>query len=409
MRVILYLIDGLSGQKIPSINSKIVNDFYSNKLTYIDELIREGHSLSRCYGYDNTQSSLYALFTGKDIVNSQVTSTRYADLLLDYGETLAEKFVKAGWSTTYFSSNYSINKGIIYRGFEKLYHHFEQYDFQDGYKKFPEFELRVAQDKSFIFLHDFYTHDQNGKYSKGKTTYTEEEYQNLISGNGELLKRNLETIKFDKENDILLLFSDHGMTTGTELFDPANPNKEKLWSYNSKEFKAKILCSFIGKGIDAQLDERLFSLCDIHQTLLHLASIGESKETVFNSAFSQTHLCLANFGNGTTVAVDRKQFRQFVCIEKNQKFIFQDNINRPAEKYDMVNDPLEKDNINVDFANLPIYFQNYIQSYQQSRTKYSLKVILAFLNSYLNFSSIKHYFRNPEKVIRFLKKRILGH
>ena len=149
MRIILYLVDGVSGCKIPSLNSDYVNKHYQNEVSFFDEMASKGWSLSRCYGCDTTQASLYSLFTGEDITKSEVTQSRHADFFLDFKTTLAGELRKQGWKTTYISNNYTVNKGIIFSGFQNVFHFHEEYSLK---KILEHNEVRdcALADKSFV-------------------------------------------------------------------------------------------------------------------------------------------------------------------------------------------------------------------------------------------------------------------
>ena len=102
-----------------------------------------------------------------------------------------------------------------------------------------EFYFDNGDGKNLIFIHDMFTHDQAGLYSRGKFEYTSEEYQSLVHAHfSQILPKTLTNLKFDPKCDDLILFSDHGMTIGKlDKFRVADE-----WCLPSLDFKARTFC-----------------------------------------------------------------------------------------------------------------------------------------------------------------------
>lgn len=413
MRIILYIIDGLSAKKVRSYNSDGENKAINKNipLTYIDELYNQGFSAKNCYGFDNTQSSFYTFMTGLKHHNSKVSVARSCSLLdYDRNSTIPSLFKQNGFKTHYFSNNYMHNPAVLQDGFEKVICDHENYDMSNLNisEDFNDYFGIDSGDDMFLTIHDFYTHDQNAQYSKGKYSLTTKEYEELIINNASILENNLKAIKFDKEKDYLFLISDHGMTVDSSVFKYKGDD-ESLWSLNSKELKSRVICNIIGSDIEPYEYENPCTLRELFYTFVdkfNLSSeLNNSKLNLLKKP-NQKNVFSINAGNAAIKIPSRTTFHQFMCVtEDRKKYIYQDNINRDVEYYDLNTDHNDSSPSFINYSDIPKEFKEYIEEYQNSR-KLTFNHIISFIKQVTTKNHLLYIIRNYKKIPRKLLKII---
>jgi len=403
-------MDGVSSLKIRSYNDEQLNEKINKNVpkTYLDKLYQKGFSAKYCYGFDSTQGSFYSFMTGLNHAHSRVSIARNSNLM-DYDKeaTIPSLFKKKGFRTHYFSNNYMHNPAVITDGFSRVVHDFENYDLS---------KLRIKEDfddyfgagdnnkNIFLTVHDFYTHDQNAQYSKGKYSLTMQEYDKLIYEHADLLENNLKAIKFDEKKDYLFLVSDHGMTVDSDVFRNKG-NDESLWSLNSKELKARVVVNIIGPDIEKY---ELTSPCTLREVFYTFVDKFELSGSLNRKNLSllrrpgQNSVFTINAGNAAINRPSRITFHQFMCITDNrEKYIYQDNIGKKAEYYDLKIDLKETTPSLVSYPNMPAEFREYIESYQGTR-RFTIRHIIAFISQFANKGAILFILFNFRKIPKYV-------
>lgn len=412
MRIILYVMDGVSARKVRSYNSDIENDIINKNVpyTYLDKLYEKGFSTKNCYGFDTTQSSFYALMTGNKHSYTKLSVARNCNLL-EYNRdlTLPALFKEKGFKTHYFSNNCVKNPAILLDGYEKKIYDYENYNLSnlDIDEDFDNFFGIDCDQNIFVTIHDFYTHDQNAQYSKGKHSLTNLEYEKLIIEHADILKNNLKVINFNEKKDYLFLISDHGMTVDSTVYKDKGDD-ESLWSLNSKELKSRVVCNILGPTIEEYDYKNVCSLREIFYTFEDKFKLSEKLRKLELSLLRkplQKYTFSLSGGNAAVKRASRTTFHQFVCIDNNKnKWIYQDNINKNAIFFDLKEDILENNPLELGFSELPSDFIKYIDDYRNKRNNFSIKKILSVLFQYTNKNHIIHIFRNYKKIPKKLVK-----
>ena len=411
MRVIFYILDGISALKVHSCNSESVNKAnHTAGPTFIDEILKQGFFVPNCYGYDSTQASSYALYTGYNHHRSSISITYNADKFFDLDQNLIQSFKNKGFKTHYFTNSYRFNPALILKGFDEVNFEYNAYDFNEllsseNYKDL--FGLSSIEEDLFLVVHDFFTHDQKGAYEQGKLDLTNDEYNSLVVEHADVLKNNLEALKFDKNGDYLILFSDHGLTVDFHRFE--NPIlKPKLWSLPSKELKSRTFASIIGPDIQPKIYPNTCALVDLFPTLSNLFDLPY-KETDGEDLLNQPKRDYAlsmNIGNGARKRPSQIHFHQFMCVVGRMKWIYQDNLALQVEFYDLEQDPLEEDPQLIPLSSTPEIFRKYIHEYQQSR-KWSIHAIHSWMLLNFRISALKFYCKRLfSKMLKLLNLRM---
>jgi len=413
MRVILYILDGISALKIRSFNNEKVNKIVNKNipLTYIDKLYRQGFSAKYCYGFDTTQASFYAFFTGNKHYKSKVSIARDCKLLdYDRSLTIPALFKKNGFKTHYFSNNCVHNPAVLQDGFGKVVYDHENYDMKNlNIKEDFEEYFGINKDENlFLTIHDFYTHDQNGQYSKGKYDLTMEEYEKLIVNHANILKNNLEAIKFDKTKDYLFLISDHGMTVDSKVFKEKGDD-ESLWSLNSKELKSRVILNILGPDIEPFEFTNVCTLREVFFTFIDKFNLDKNlNNTELNllNRPNQKYIFSLNGGNAAVKPPSKTTFHQFLCVSNDrQKWIYQDNFDKDIEYYDLKADFLEKNPVYLQYNELPNEFKKFIEEYQSSRS-FTINYIYSLIAQNFNKNHFIFLLRNYKKIPKAILKRL---
>ena len=210
MKQIIYLLDGLSPYLLSHYNNK--------KKNFIDRLSQKSIFFENCFGYGETYSTTYEMFSGNDIYKNYCDAW---DMPTSFKEKskLADYFKSNGYKTIYYrNAEPNASLGGFYRRY--LNSITSSFDFKmlkkkhanDNLEKF----LRSSKiDKSFfsnndlfILIHDFTFHDDprsyNGTLSDALLAYEEASFE---------VKKNLEILNYNEKKDILYFLSDHGLTT----------------------------------------------------------------------------------------------------------------------------------------------------------------------------------------------------
>ena len=142
------MMDGISGSIVSNSNyTEIVEAHLNRKANLIFENI---------YGFDSTALSFAALVTGTNPSDFNVLGYRNSKYLKVQGNLIKELSDK-NYRTVFISNNYCNNYTMFLDSFDKNLLFREQYPL-------PEISKLKSSKQQVIFVHDLFTHDQNGQY-----------------------------------------------------------------------------------------------------------------------------------------------------------------------------------------------------------------------------------------------------
>jgi len=413
-RIIFYLVDGVSAVKVRSFNELDQQKFKTR--TYFDEIYEEGHVFQYCYGYDTTQNSFYAIDSGQTLYETEIS--RSQKWRLDVKSSFFNKLKQVGYRLHFFSNNCSLNIALPYSYFDKIKFRPYIYDLNDSDldKKF----FGLGADKTVLFIHDLYTHDQRGEYVLGKFHLTHQEYENLIKEQAVLLKKNLKFLKFNKKKDLLVVFSDHGLTVGTKI----TPKSAKFllsrkrfdrWFYPGTEIKSRVMFIMVNSKIKPFINKNVCSLVDAFDHLAKFLGIKDYKSSEYQRFNFHREAITANFGvyprsifSIIKKRIFNERFYQFVFVKGHKKFrekwIYQLDLNKGVY-FDLAKDPYEENPIEVKFSELPKKMKIYINKYQNSRPSW-VKIALFKISDFRAALKNKALFKKAKKdYLKLLKQR----
>ena len=306
------MMDGISGSIVSNSHyTRIVESHLNRKANLIFENI---------YGFDSTALSFAALVTGTNPSDFNVLGYRNSKYLKVKGNLIKDLSDK-NYRTVFISNNYCNNYTMFLDSFDKNFLFREQYPL-------PEISELKSSQKQVIFIHDLFTHDQNGQYSKGKFEYTMKEYEELIDAHfSDILPTSLRNLGFDNQNDDLILFSDHGMTIG----DITKYGSEGDWANPSLDLKSRIFCfCFFSNESERVIKDEPCTILSIHKLLkgkyinrTGLSDISYKKDNY-----------IVNIGNSSIIKQDTCKLNQLAYFESSggsyTKYIFQVNPHRAA-------------------------------------------------------------------------------
>ncbi len=368
MKIYLYLMDGVSGVEAEKL--KI------NKLIFKSLALKPNLRYKNIYGFDNTSHSFLSFILGVNPIFTSILSYRN-NRFIHRSADLFKVLKKNKYKTYFFSNNCAKNKALFLHKFDFVFHYIKDYIFSK-----LTINKNIFNQNSLIFIHDLFTHDQNGLYSKGIYNYRVKDYRDLILQNfSKNLKKNLEKFHFDKKNDILILFSDHGLT----MVEDCKSNYFKYFS--SLEYKSKIFLNvyspFENSNFVIKKPRTLIDLNIILKSLIEFQKIPIWKIDKFKQIF------IGNYGQLNKFQL---KFKCFFWIDKSrsensyEKYIVDFNRDISSIKYNLSD---KYNNIlNISYNNLPRKFKNNIKLYMQK--KITLISFLFFINNrFLNLGSIK--------------------
>ena len=216
MNCILYLLDGLSPLAIKnSTNNKFLGAKIRNN--YLSNLQKKSINLSNVYGYGETFSTTYELFTNKDIYRS------FCDAFNLYGSftknnNLAYYFKKNNFNTFLYRDTSRIQpmSGFYGRYFNVVKDNFdffclkkktESYSFKNFFYENKINNFLKEKENNFFVFHDHSLHDNKKAYMHP----TASSYLEAVDSSSKVIKSNLDLIKYNKKVDTLILLSDHGL------------------------------------------------------------------------------------------------------------------------------------------------------------------------------------------------------
>lgn len=381
MRIIWYVLDGLTPCMIQSFNDKKDVGFKDlAPLNFIDNLAKDSFIIKNCYGHGETMASLSAMVTGMDVMSLKSDMPLHPDAYHKW-PTAANYFKKCGFSTVFyrnFPPDGRRRKGAYERFNSLEAQGFDSVCLEDGVLPLQESKFIQQQDdffllKSekpvFIFIHDLRLHDHPLVERHG----TRDSLAKAIIECGEQVKENLKYLNYNEKADILIFCSDHGMTLGPydDLFFDKNISANTIESYWPKliaDFKLKT-CFFIkGPGILPEDATGVFEIRDMFSTVLDFLKI----EHVSTNAVSAK----SNPRTAAVVSVAGSPYENFgwkrmgnwfhpylVYVEKYKKWIYRKSTKAKCYLIDLEADLNEDNPEAILFAELPLEFKKYIKEY----------------------------------------------
>lgn len=375
-------MDGISGIKVRSFN-----DYSNMPRTFLDELAKKSHIFKYVYGLNTTASALYAMFSGQSHIEtpkSIVSNTK----LFKIKNPLFKQLRKKGYKINYFTNNDKILRfGYVDASFFDVVKISQYTPFLKDANLSDSF-LGKDNEKVALFIHDLYVHDRGGLVDKKSHYYPTKEYEGAVKTNAANLKKNLEFLKFNPKKDLLVIFSDHGLTLDREdivektkffgrikyLFDKSRLSN---WSYCSKELKARVIFIVRHDSIKPNIDERASTLQDCFDFVMKKIGIDDFLTEKYKKYKSEDDAITPLDGIypmslweifKKTIFKDR--FYQFAYIKgkghSRKKWIYQTNLSM-GEYYDFKTDPFEKNPKSMTFKQLPQIMQKYIEEYIHTR------------------------------------------
>ena len=381
-RIIFYLMDGVSATKLTSFNNQRWNEAKNANVqaNYVDELSKQSHVFKYCYGFDTTQGSMYSIFSGQSHHETPISATQDCKLLR-IRHSIMKILKDKGYKTHTFTNLYTRNMSLPLDDFDRFEFEPFKYDFSES-KLDNHFWGINNNEKLFLFIHDMYTHDQNGLYvTKKKLTLTTAEYEKLINDHSKLVEKNLEFLKFDPEQDLLVFFSDHGMTLDTSYIPKGSAifDKERInfWSYAGKEIKSRVFFMVRNNHIKPFVDENVCTLTDAVDYVMKLLDIQDFLSEDYkklNAPKSAITNCAGIFPMNFLQILKRRfyddRFYLFTYItgsgNNREKWIYQTNLNMGGY-YNLNTDFLEGNPQKISFNELPTRMKEYLKLYSKTR------------------------------------------
>jgi hypothetical protein len=374
-RIIFYLMDGISGMKIRSFN-----DNSNMPKTFLDELSKKSHVIKYVYGLNTTTSALYAVFSGQSHIETPKSIVPDSKLF-KIKKHLCTRLKEKGYKTHYFTNN---DKVLMMGASEFDVVKFSQYtpllkdaNLSDAF--LGKDNLKVA-----LFIHDLYAHDRGGLVDSKSHYYPTKEYEESILKNAINLKKNLKFLEFDPKKDLLVVFSDHGLSLDThDILEKATftglikyaLNKKRLsgWTHCSKEMKSRVFFMVRHKSIKPAVDERVCTLQDCFDFVMKQIGINDYLTEKYKQYKSEDDaITLHNGAYPITLwemfkkIIFNDRFYQFVYVKgkghSRKKWIYQTNLHK-GEYYNLKTDPLEQNPKSINFKKLPRPMQEYIEEY----------------------------------------------
>ena len=266
MNFIIYLLDGLSPLAIRNKSNK---KFFGSNLkdNYISNLQKNSLNFTNLYGYGETYSTTYEYFIQKNIYSNFCDSP---NILKSFRSNvnLAYYFKKKKFNTFLFrdlSKDHPMG-GFYKRYFDSIKKNFDYYCIKKKNKNYS-FKNFFSENKinnfikknenNFFLIHDFSLHDNKKAYNNASP----KSYLESIKTSSDIIRLNLNLIKYSKKKDTLIFLSDHGLN---------------VRPYDQLHFKKKISLKIYNKYYpNLFIDEKLKATCFIKHPKI-------KKETVDN-------------------------------------------------------------------------------------------------------------------------------
>jgi len=217
MNFVIYLLDGLTPLSIKSDQNKF---FFGKKIkdNFLSKIKRKSLSFENAYGYGETYSTVYQLFTGINIYDSYCDAFELVNSFPKFINI--PYYFRLNNFNTYMYSDASYNhptEGFYKRFFNSINNNFDEFC---NFKKTPKYKfnnflsdlkkrkkLNIKKKNNFYFFHDHSLHDSKYVYRNA----TPENYLQGVNYSSELIKKNLKKINFNFKKDVLVFLSDHGL------------------------------------------------------------------------------------------------------------------------------------------------------------------------------------------------------
>ena len=379
MRIIWYMMDGLSAEKIYSLNKN--RDIKTASYNFFDDLISKSLSISRLYGSGETFASVASKLTGESVLKLQSDDWLQSNSFQSK-KNIASLFKKKYNTKNIFYRNYSSKYPTIgvYKRFNDLCTYgFDKYiladdsriDLKDStevnkYNDYFELNSDSLDKNKFIFIHDLYLHDHPTAYKS--TSFND--YEVAIIEASEHLNRNLEYLKFDKSSDILILSSDHGMTIqpNGQMYSKSLTTTNEYFQYRVSlysELKVRAFISIYSENIEAKIIEEPKIMKDAYDFVLDTIDCicNDSCDNVKHKQAKEyviTSVSDLVFGNNIPLALREKFHAHLICYKGYEKWIYH---RWPIEQISYVNLAENESLISIKYSELPIIMQKYIKSY----------------------------------------------
>lgn len=398
MRIIWYMMDGLSSNKLTSLNDK----GKTSKYNYFDEIIDKSMVIPRLYGAGETFASLASKLTGDSISKLQ------SDDLLSYNSfkstnNIAKHFKEQYKTKNIFYRNYSAKYPTNgpYKRFNKLCTYgFDKYilaedsriDLFDSrilneYNDYFEINNCAHEENKFIFIHDLYLHDHPTAYES--TNY--DDYNIAICEAAEHLKKNLEYLKFDEESDILIISSDHGLTVrpDSQMYHNKNITRDEYNIYKKSlysETKLRAFISIYSKNIPnlKLYDPIIMKDANIFvKNTINMIKRNKFTNTSYKKEYIITSISDLTFGNTAPKALREKFHSHIICYHDAEKWIYTRWPTKKAYKANLYND---NELSEINYRDLPSKLKDYVEIYYSNynfikKTSWLVKTIYRYLRN----------------------------
>lgn len=396
-RIIFYLLDGVSAIKVRSFNSDKVNDHYNKKFgdTYLDELYKESYVKKYCYGFDDTNQAMYLINSGQSHIESPISLSNDPKNLR-MNKWMVDMLKEKGYiKRAHCFANFYRGLDDVPWKFDKLVHMKRTYFLEDA--NLPD--SFWFKDKTFLFILDCFTHDRGSKeYNHHITT---EEYEKFILESNNIIKKNLKFLKFDPDLDLLVMFSDHGLTLD-QIFAPEGNllidnikmafNKERLgrWLVPGQEIKSRIIFMMRNNNIKHQVDEGVCTLQDAFAVFMKHLGFNNYLTDKAKEYLSENQAIIQAPGiyPPNIFGIFRKillndRFYQFIHVTgkglKRKKWIYQIDTHKGVY-YDLEKDPFEQNPVYIKYKQLPQIMRQYIEEYKKTRINAFKWILLRIKN-----------------------------
>ena len=290
MNCIVYLLDGLSPLAIKNKNNK---NFLGKKIkeNYISKLQKNSVNFYNIFGYGETFSTTYELFTGKNIYKSYCDAFH---LLTSFPENknLGYYFKKNNFNTFFFRDPHENHPmgGYYGRYFNAMKKNFDffcikkknkNYNFNNFFDEKNIKNFLSKKNNNFFIFHDYSLHDNKKAYSDS----TPKNYLEAVDHSAKIVKSNLDLIKYNENRDTLIFLSDHGLNLKPhdQLHFNKKISKEKYEAYYKNLFlneKIKITCFIKSPGIKTEVNRNYYKPNFIFSVLKNFAQKKLKKDTI---------------------------------------------------------------------------------------------------------------------------------
>jgi len=380
-RIIFYLVDGVSGAKIRSFNSDDENTERNADMpeTFFDDIFKDSYAFTRGYGFDTTQGSTFALFSGQSHHETPL-SIAPSGVLLKIKRSIFEILKEKGYKT-HFHTNITRkrHRGIPFKGFDAIKAEPLTYLLKDT--KLPDSFFGKDGSKTCLFIHDLFTHDLGGLSAKGKYHLTSKQYSEFIVKNADNVKKNLEFLQFDPDKDLLVLFSDHGLTVDSLMIPGMKmifaKERGELWSLPGKELKSRVFFMVRHNAISPGVNNGVCTLLEQFDYVMKQLGVDDYLSPEYSKFNFNKEAITFNFGifPFTYWGIIKKRifnnrFYQFIYVkgegEDRDKWIYQIDLKK-GEYFNLKEDPMEENPRSVGYDELPDKMKSYITSYNRSK------------------------------------------